>query len=145
MFYTRCVTWFVLYSTQDHQKSSLFSSVRCEMISEMRMERLFISITGSFRSPRGGCFVLKRRGAYVPPTIPQIYHPNHKPDPGFRICIEKKSASGAATENKQPEHPTRTVDHGTFCCGFKMYRSSSYNKPPRTWNEFSSGWSDINL
>ena len=27
MFYTRCVTWFVLYSTQDHQKSSLFTSV----------------------------------------------------------------------------------------------------------------------
>ena len=27
MFYTRCVAWFVLYSTQDHQKSSCFTSV----------------------------------------------------------------------------------------------------------------------
>ena len=26
MFYTRCVTWFVLYWTQDHQNSSLFTS-----------------------------------------------------------------------------------------------------------------------
>ena len=46
MFYTRCVTWCVLCSTQDHQKSSLFTSVTacyfaagaaCDMIETRRI------------------------------------------------------------------------------------------------------------
>ena len=45
-------------------------------------------------------------GGYVPPSTAQIYHPNRKMDPGFPIYTENKSAYGAATENKQPEHPT---------------------------------------
>ena len=45
-------------------------------------------------------FVLKRRGAYVPPTIPRKYHQNHNPGPDFPRYIKTKSASGVAAENK---------------------------------------------
>ena len=64
------------------------------------MERLFISITSSFRSPWGGCFVFKRRWAYIPTSRSRNYHRNRKLDPEFPIYIEKKSAPEAVTENK---------------------------------------------
>ena len=72
---------------------------RCEY------KRLF-SIIMLFRSFPGGFLVFGRGGGYVPPSTAQIYHPNRKMDPGFPIYTENKSAYGAATENKQPEHPT---------------------------------------